>query len=138
MKCPKADDGSGRKAGKPMTARNKDVDRGSDEFVRVPGELPARLDRQLGYFGDARYCLFYFDDQTEGVVWKDGRSYGFGAGAWRPFDEHIAPLAHEHGASADHALIIDREGPAAYFAPRETAERIVTEQHRPAPCLGAA
>lgn len=121
-----------------MTARNKDVDRGSDGFVRVTDELPARLDRQLGYFGDARYCLFYFDHQVEGVVWKDGRSYGFGAGAWRPFDEHIVPLAEMHGADSSHALIIDREGPAAYFAPRTTAERLVTEQHQPAECLGAA
>lgn len=104
-----------------------------EDLVPVEDPLPARLDRQLGYFGDARYCFFYFDARADGVIWNDGRTYGFGAGAWRPFDEQIAPLACTHGLDlhardAAHALLIDRTKRRAWFAPRRLAERMVAGQ----------
>lgn len=100
-------------------------------FARIAAAVPARLDKELGYFGEARFCFFYYDAQADGVVWKDGRSYGFGAGAWRPFDEQIEPLARAQGVALggrrpqDHVLLIDRLRRAAYFTPRSTAERII-------------
>lgn len=110
----------------------------SGSLTRVNEGVAARLDRQLGYFGGSRFCMFRFDPRTDGVIWNDGRSYGFGAGAWRPFDEHIAPLARMYGADHRHALVIDRETRTAYFTPVSAAERIVAEQHLPAACRGAA
>jgi hypothetical protein len=136
-------DEAGTESGMTMIADYMDV--AVAGFAELPGRLmpvdetlPARLDRQLGYFGDARFCMFHFDVRTDGVIWNDGRSYGFGAGAWRPFDEHIAPLAQNYGADHRHALVIDRETRTAYFTPLPAAEQMVADQHLPAACRGAA
>lgn len=105
------------------------------EFVVLSESLPGRLERQLGYFGNARLCLFYFDAQADGVMWKDGRSQGFGSGAWKAFGEHIEPLARQYGVSlssqrgAGCVLLVDRETRTAYFADWQSAHAVIHGQH---------
>lgn len=93
------------------------------------------LDRKLGYFGDARFVMFYWEPRGQEVMWNDGRSYGFGTGAWSFFSAKIAPLANRYsvrlgdGDTAGHqALVIDRVRRHAYFAHRDLAEAFLTRQ----------
>ena len=103
-------------------------------FVKVDARLRQRIDRTLGYFGESRFVFFYFEPRGEEVVWNDGHSYGFATGAWVTFDRKISPLARSCGVNLDaggesgHVLLIDRMTGQAYFAPREQAERFVSEQ----------
>lgn len=96
-----------------------------------PQSALASLDRALGYFGDARYVCFRYEPRGEEVVWNDGRSYGFGAGGWQPFLDHVAPAAKTCGADglAD-VLVVDRTDRRAYFASRPAGEAFVTRQGR--------
>ena len=107
----------------------------SPEAVVLREPLPDGLDRQLGYFGNARYCLFYFDPRAESAVWNDGRSYGFGLGSWRAFGDCVEPLAQRYGVtlgggrSGGSVLVIDRRDRSAYFVAWRKAEQLVGEQH---------
>src|SRR5438270_6256488 len=85
-------------------------------FVQLPSDQLPCLDRQLGYFGDARYVSFRYELRGEEVIWDDGHCYGFGAGAWQVFLTDVAPLAQKCGVGvgvddpqATHALLIDRQ-----------------------------
>lgn len=105
------------------------------DFVSIGQQINPRIDRQLGYFGDARFVLFYYEPRGEEVIWKDGRSYGFGTGAWDTFFREIAPLAESHGvrvgdnaSAGKDVLLVDRVRRSAYFAQRDRAERLVAEQ----------
>jgi hypothetical protein len=108
------------------------------EAVLVHEPLPHGLDRQLGYFGHARYCLFYFEPRAESAVWNDGRSYGFGPGSWLPFSDWVEPLAHRCGVtlgsrrSGGNVLVIDRQDRSAYFVAWRVAEQLIIAQHRTA------
>ena len=97
-----------------------------------PQSSLASLDRSLGYFGDARYVCFRYEPRGEEVVWNDGRSYGFGAGGWQSFLDHVAPAAKTCGVDrlAD-VLVVDRTDRRAYFATRQTAEAFVARQGGP-------
>src|SRR5687768_7130076 len=66
-------------------------------FLRLTGRLQQRIDRALGYFGQARFVFFYFGPRGEEVVWNDGHSYGFATGGWKTFGDKILPLAHAQG-----------------------------------------
>jgi hypothetical protein len=110
----------------------------------LPQHLSAGLDRRLGYFGEARFVMFYYEPRGEEVLWNDGRSYGFASGAWCMFTERIIPLAVRHGfnlgpgaaggtsgggqaaAAATDALVVDRLTGRAYFARRDAALRFPT------------
>jgi hypothetical protein len=95
-----------------------------------------RLDRQLGYFGEARYCMFYFDQCADGLMWMDGHGYGFGSGAWRAFADRVEPLAPRYGVTLGRSqdgggvLLIDRREARAYFADWPTAEALISTQGR--------
>ena len=102
-------------------------------FVKIEGRVRQRIDRALGYFGQARFVFFYFEPRGEEVVWNDGHSYGFATGAWLTFDRKISPLARNCGlnlgdSGSGHVLLVDRMTGQAYFAPRAEAEQLVCEQ----------
>jgi hypothetical protein len=97
--------------------------------------LPPALDRKLGYFGNARFVLFYYEPRGHEVIWNDGRSYGFARGGWMSFEDDVAPVAARHktdiGAAdhhGEHVLVLDRKLEQSYFANRAVAERFVSEQ----------
>jgi hypothetical protein len=90
-------------------------------------------DRELGYFGQDRFVMFYYEPRGQDVIWVDARSSGFGTGGWRCFLDEIEPLARRHGVDAGnvnsrgrHALVVDREIGQAYFAERDEARAFVT------------
>jgi hypothetical protein len=94
--------------------------------------------RQLGYFGQDRFVMFYFEPRGGEVVWTDSRSCGFGTGAWQVFLDEIEPVARLHGVNigsaesrGQHGLIIDREWGQAYFAGQREG-RVFLAQQRPA------
>ncbi|HEX2973493.1 MAG TPA: hypothetical protein VHP11_14255 [Tepidisphaeraceae bacterium] len=104
-------------------------------FRVLPETLHPWVDRKLGYFGSARFVMFYYEPRGEEVIWRDNHSYGFAAGAWCFFTDKIAPLAetyHVNLGSSDcqgrEALIIDRLKRQAYFAERKTAEQFIARQ----------
>ena len=97
-------------------------------------------ERELGYFGQDRFVMFYYEPRGQDVIWVDGRSSGFGTGGWRCFLDDIEPLARRHGVDVGdvnrpgrHALVVDRQFGQAYFADRDEAHAFVTgtrRQHR--------
>jgi hypothetical protein len=100
-----------------------------EDFVELIECLPPRSERELGYFGDARYVAFRYEPRAEDVMWRDDRSFGISTGAWQAFLDEIQPLADlydvnvgSNGRPATHVLLIDRTCQSAYFAPRESAE----------------
>jgi hypothetical protein len=105
-------------------------------FRKVEDPLHPRLDRKLGYFGSERFVMFHYEPRGQEVIWNDGRSYGFGTGAWYFFIEKVLPLARQHGAAvgsndADSrdALLLDRLRREIYFAEKQAAERFLAAQH---------
>lgn len=105
-------------------------------FVTVSEGLQQRIDRKLGYFGQARFAFFYYEPRGSEVVWNDGRTYGFGSGGWITYMDEILPLGRRYGAdlgsdegAGSHVLVLDRMLCQAYFAERECAETLVTEQY---------
>jgi len=106
------------------------------EFIKLLEPLSLGMDAKLGYSGDARYVLFYYDPWSDAVAWDDGRSHGFGLNGRREFMETIAPLTERYqvhlGSSitmASHVLLLDRLKHEAFFAEREQAEPFLAE-HR--------
>jgi hypothetical protein len=106
------------------------------EFAKIEEPVHPSVDRKLGYFGEVRFVLFHWERRADGVIWKDGRTYGFGPGAWCFFLEKISPLADMHDADlgtperdARHVLLVDRWSGQVYFAPRDQAEQLVASQH---------
>lgn len=92
-------------------------------------------DRELGYFGQERFVMFYYEPRGQDVIWADGRSSGFGTGGWQYFLDEIEPLARRMGLDAGsttsrgrHALVLDRHFGHAYFADRGEAEAFVNNQ----------
>jgi hypothetical protein len=127
------------------------------EFGELVEFREVSVEHKLGYFGDDRFVLFGYAPEGGEVVWKDGRSYGFGTGGWQTFLEEIAPLAARHGAdlgtltaAGTHVLVMDRERGTLCTAPREAAEAFMAcvypgwrrlrrhrQRRRARPCLCA-
>ncbi len=104
-------------------------------FLRLGKCLKECIDRKLGYSGEDRFVLFHYEPRGQEVMWRDGRSYGFGHGGWQAFFDEVEPVAREHGISvgddtqpADHVLIVDRVEGEAYFADRTRAQRLVMRE----------
>lgn len=111
----------------------------AEDFRPTTAPRLAYLERQLGYFGGARYVAFRYEPRGEEVVWDDGRSSGFGTGGWQTFLDQVAPAAADCGANvgaggadapATHVLLIDRTTRQAFFAERAAAEALLAWQGR--------
>ena len=101
-------------------------------LLRLGKCLKECIDRKLGYSGEDRFVLFHYESRGQEVMWRDGRSYGFGHGGWQAFFDEVEPVAREHGISvgddtrpADHVLVVDRVEGEAYFADRKRAQTLV-------------
>ena len=98
-------------------------------FLQLTEIHATAIDHRLGYFRCQRYVIFGFCPAGGEVVWKDGLSYGFGAGGWQTFLYEIIPTATRHGvflgnlrSAGTHVLVMDRVQDVAYAAPRAAAE----------------
>lgn len=105
------------------------------DFVELSECLPARSERQLGYFGEGRFVAFRYEPRAEDVMWSDERSFGIATGGWQRFLDEVEPLADfygvnvgSHGRSADHVLVFDRVRHTCYFAPRASAEAFLARR----------
>jgi hypothetical protein len=99
------------------------------EFVEILDTLPAQIDRQLGYFGRARFVAFRYEPRAEDVMWSDESSFGIATGAWQVFHDDVEPIANLYdvniggeGKPAAAVLVYDRIRGMGYFAPRPAAE----------------
>ena len=97
--------------------------------IELPELRCASIEHRLGYFGDDAVVVFGYCPGGGEVIWKDGRSSGFGTGGWRAFLQEFAPMATRRGASigdltsvGTHVLLMDRVGGVVYAVPRESAE----------------
>lgn len=106
-------------------------------FLQLSDRLQQCCPRQLGYFGQDRFVMFYFEPRGGEVVWTNSRSCGFGTGAWQVFLDEIEPLARRHGINlgnaetrGQHGLIIDRHWGQAYFAVQSEGRSFLAEQVR--------
>ena len=101
-------------------------------LLRLGNCLKHCIDRKLGYSGQDRFVLFHYEPRAQEVMWRDGRSYGFGSGGWQAFFDEVEPVAREHGISigndtrpGDHVLVVDRIEGEAWFADRRRAQEMV-------------
>ena len=106
-----------------------------DDFVEILDALPSNIDRQLGYFGHARYVCFRFEPRAEDVIWTDEKTFGIATGAWQAFHQEVHPLAdlYDVNVGADNrpaadVLVFDRVKLATYFAPRLSAESFLARR----------
>lgn len=114
-------------------ARRANGDRFIRAFVKVSDCLQQGIDRHLGYHGDGRFVLFYYEPRGEEVMWNDGTSYGFAAGGWRVYLEDIEPLGERYGVCLGgdggrprHGLLLDRARNEAWFAELADASAFVS------------
>jgi hypothetical protein len=91
------------------------------------------MDQKLGYHGQDRFVIFYYEPRGEEVIWRDSRSYGFATGAGQLFIDELAPVADLHkvnvgasGSPGTHVLLIDRVDRRAFFVERSEAIRFLT------------
>ena len=96
----------------------------------------ASIEHRLGYFRDQPFVIFGYCPGGGEVIWKDGRSSGFGTGGWKIFLQEVAPLAARRGASigdltsvGTHVLLMDRIRGAIYAVPRESAEDFLSQAY---------
>ena len=92
------------------------------------------MDQKLGYHGQDRFVIFYYEPRGEEVIWRDSRSYGFATGAGQLFIDELEPVAELHnvdvgggGSPGTHVLLIDRVDRRAYFVERDEAIRFLTD-----------
>lgn len=93
------------------------------------------IERALGYSGQDRFVLFYYDPQSQQVIWRDGRSYGSADGQPSSVFGELEARARACGVSVgddrgpgDHALLVDRIGRRASFAYREVAQEFLARR----------
>jgi hypothetical protein len=106
------------------------------DAIELPELRGASIEHRLGYFGDDPVVVFGYCPGGGEVIWKDGRSSGFGTGGWRAFLQEFAPLATRHGASlgdlasvGTHVLLMDRVCGAVCAVPRESAEEFLARAY---------
>ena len=93
------------------------------------------IDQELGYYGEDRFVMFYYEPNRREVRWRDSRSCGAGCTEWPP------PFAgiETHGRNAgitlgnfkgpgDHVLLVDRVDHQVCFAYREEAQEFLARQ----------
>lgn len=106
-------------------------------FSKLSDRLQQSIDRQLGYFGQDRFVMFYYEPRGAEVVWTDSQSCGFGTGGWRIFLDEIEPIARQDGADLGtaetrgrHGMVVDREYGRAYYADQGEARAFLAQQRR--------
>ena len=92
------------------------------------------MDQKLGYHGQDRFVIFYYEPRGEEVIWRDSRSYGFATGAGQLFIDELEPVADHHkvdvggeGSPCTHVLLIDRVDRRAYFVEKGEAIKFLAE-----------
>ena len=120
--------GSGGAAHVALPARRMSA---SEELTELRG---VTIEAKLGYFGSEDLVIFGYCPGGGEVVWKDGRSSGFGTGGWAIFLQEIVPLAARRGADlggmsrvGTHVLLMNRSGGKIYVVRREAAEGFLAE-----------
>jgi hypothetical protein len=93
------------------------------------------IDQELGYCGDDRFVLFYYEPTRQEVRWRDSRSSGAGCAGWPPPFAGIEARARNWGISlgnfkeaGDHVLLVDRVDHQVCFAYREEAQEFLARQ----------
>jgi hypothetical protein len=88
------------------------------------------MDQKLGYHGEDRFVLFYYEPRGEEVIWQDSHSSGFSTGFGQCFIDELSPVAEVHkvnvgnsGSPGKQVLLIDRAERHAYFVERDEAIR---------------
>ena len=93
------------------------------------------FDQGLGYSGQDRFVLFYFEPGSKEVRWRDTRASGSGI-VGRPHDiiriqEHARGCGVSLGdflERGDHVLLVDRVCQEARFAFREEAQEFLARR----------
>lgn len=106
------------------------------DAIELPELRGASIEHRLGYFGDEPVVVFGYCPGGGEVIWKDGRSSGFGTGGWRPFLQECAPLATRRRASlgdltsvGTHVLLMDRLRGRVFAVPRQSAEEFLARAY---------
>jgi hypothetical protein len=106
------------------------------DAIELPELRGASIEHRLGYFADEPVVVFGYCPGGGEVIWKDGRSSGFGTGGWRAFLQEFAPLVTSRGASAGdltsvgtHVLWMDRPRGTVYAVPRQSAEEFLARAY---------
>jgi hypothetical protein len=104
-------------------------------LIEVTGRLHQPVDRKLGYLGRDRFVFFRFAPDCDAAIWNDGRSSGFGYGAWVAFDE-VLPVGRDFGVEfgvgrgrGEAVLLVDRKESRVFIGERGSAEELVERQH---------
>jgi hypothetical protein len=103
--------------------------------------IPDVFERALGYSGDARYLLVYWEPAGDELMWDDGQRAT--CGEWQSYllfihHPRIAPALHTYtfggsDAPARDGLVLDRQERVLYAGPIREARRLVQDQHSPRP-----
>jgi hypothetical protein len=102
--------------------------------------LDQNIEQQLGYCGQDRFVLFYFDPRSRHVMWRDSRSCGTGQSEQSALFKLIEKTAKalgisvgNHNGPGDHALLVDRVARRASFNFRELAQEFLARRVETAP-----
>lgn len=105
------------------------------DIRRLEQSLQQGIEQQLGYCGQDRFVLFYFDPQTQRVMWRDSRACGAGETEQTALFRLVEATAKACGVSVgsatgpgDHALLMDRVAHRATFSFREQAQEFLARR----------
>jgi len=98
------------------------------------------IDQKLGYHGNDRFVLFYYEPRGEEVIWRDSHSSGFSTGVGQLFIDELSPVADLHqvdlgagGSPGAHVLLTDRAARRTYFVERNEAIRFLNSEAKKPP-----
>ncbi len=93
------------------------------------------IDQALGYAGQDRFVLFYYEPRMQEVRWRDSHSCGCACTGWPPPYALIDAQAGAFGItlghddeSGDHVLLVDRVDQQACILYREQAQEFLARQ----------
>jgi hypothetical protein len=90
------------------------------------------IEQQLGYRGQERFVLFYYDPRSQRMMWRDSRSCGAGEvslfGLLDATAKACGVSVGDQNGLGDHALLVDRVGRRASFSFRERAQEFLARR----------
>lgn len=105
------------------------------DIRRLEQSLQQGIEQQLGYCGQDRFVLFYFDPRSQCVMWRDSRFCGAGEAQQTALFKLVEATAKACGVSVgsptgpgDHALLMDRVAHRATFSFREQAQEFLARR----------